>query len=103
MLSARRAGGKKMTPTQFIEKILKLPIEKQAMFFETLKKELSEEDYETTVKFIIIYSMFKSEAKYEAIKTAVCDALCEDFYGHTVEKKKKTEDPCNPIYMMSIL
>ena len=92
-----------MNPMEFAAQIIQMSAEQQNAFFERLKSELSEEDWNTTVKFISLFGMFKNPAKYEAIKTAVCDALCEDFYGHTVEKKKKTEDPCNPIYMTSIL
>lgn len=92
-----------MKPFEFAETIIKLPIEKQNEFFKKLKSELSAEDWNATVKFISLYSMFKSPVKYEAVKNAVCDTLCEDIFGHTAERKKEIEDPCNPVYMTSIL
>ena len=92
-----------MTMFEFAETINKMPVDKRNEFFERLKTELSEEDWEITVKFVSLFGMFDSPVKYEAIKNAVCDTLCEEFYGHTVEKKPSVEDPCNPVYMTSIL
>ncbi len=92
-----------MNEIQFAETVLNMPAEKREAFFETLKTKLSEEDYLTTAKFISFIGMFKSPAKYEAMKNAVCDQLCEEFHGHTVERKKKIEDPCNPVFMTTIL
>ena len=92
-----------MTPYEFAEMIIKMPIAKQNEFFERLKGELSEEDRSATVKFISLFGMFHSPAKYEAMKNAVCETLCNDIFGHTVERKKEVADPCNPVYMTSIL
>lgn len=92
-----------MTPFEFAETVIKMPVEKQNDFFEKLKGELAEEDWQTVVKFIGLFGMFKSPVKYEAMKNAVCDTLCEEIYGHTVEKVSKPEDPCNPVYMTSII
>jgi hypothetical protein len=94
---------KKMTMFEFAETIIKMPVDKQNSFFEELKKELSEEDWMTTVKFVSLFGLFKSPVKYEAMKNAVCDMVCEDIFGATVEKKKKIDDPCNPVFMTSIL
>ena len=80
-----------------------MPIERRNEFFERLKKELSEDEWLATVKFISLFGMFKSPVKYEAMKNAVCDMICEDVFGHTVKKQSKPEDPCNPVYMTSIL
>ena len=93
----------KMTMNEFVEKIINLPVRQQNEFFENLKNELSKEDYETTVKFIALSSMFKDVQKYDAIKNTICDQLCEEFYGHTVEKRTKTDIACNPPYMTTIL
>lgn len=87
----------------FAEMIIKMPVEKQNEFFERLKSELSEEDWNTTVKFISLFSMFKSPAKYNAMKNAVCDTLSEEFFGHTVERKGTHDYAANPVYMTSIL
>lgn len=92
-----------MKPMEFAEAIIKLPVDKQNDFFERIKNELSEEDWGAVVKFISLFGMFKSPTKYEAMKNAVCDAVCEDVFGHTVEKENRPEDPCNPVYMTSIL
>ena len=82
-----------MNPMEFAGKIISLPAEMQNEFFENLKSELSEEDWNTMVRFISLFSMFKSPAKYEAVKKAVCDTLCEEIFGHTVEKANNADDP----------
>lgn len=91
-----------MTTHDFAMKILAMSVAQQEKFFENLKKELSEEDYQTTMNFIGLTSMFTDVQKYEAVKNAVCDKLCEEFYGHIVEKRK-TDTSANPVYMTSIL
>ena len=92
-----------MTMFEFAETVNGMPVEKRNEFIERLKGELSEDEWNATVKFISLYGMFKSPVKYEAMKNAVCDTLCEELYGHTVERKNKVEDPCNPVYMTTIL
>jgi hypothetical protein len=87
-----KKGKNKMNPMEFAEKIIGMPVEKQNEFFEVLRGELSEEDWKTAVSFISLFGMFKSPAKYEAMKNAVCDQLCEEFYGHTVEKQINADD-----------
>ena len=82
-----------MNPMEFAAQIIQMSAEQQNAFFERLKSELSEEDWNTTVKFISLFGMFKNPAKYEAIKNAVCDTLCEEFFGHEVERKTETDDP----------
>ena len=81
-----------MTSMEFANKVISLPAEKQNALFESLKKELSKEDWETMVKFISLHSMFMNADKYEAVKNAVRDQLCDEIYGHTVEKRNNAED-----------
>ena len=92
-----------MKALDFAETVANMPVEARNAFFEKLKTELSEEDWRTVVKFIGLYAMFKSPAKYEAMKNAVCDTLCQELYGHEVQRKNKIEDPCNPVYMTTIV
>ena len=81
-----------MNPMEFAETIIKMPTEKQNEFFENLKSQLSEEDLQTVMGFISLHSVFINPAKYNAMKNAVRDALCEEIYGHTVESQRQTED-----------
>lgn len=92
-----------MESLDFAEMVSSMSVEKQNEFFKKLKNVLTEEEWNATVKFISLYSAFKSPVKYESMKNAVSDMLCETFYGHTVERKKKVEDACNPVYMTTIL
>lgn len=81
-----------MTITEFANKIISMPSHKQNDFFEKLKSELSKEDWETAIKFIALHSMFMDVDKYRAIENAVREQLCEEFYGHTVEKANNREN-----------
>lgn len=92
-----------MTAIEFADTIIHLPVEKQNEFFEILKGQLTEEDWLATVKFISLFGMFHSEAKYKAMKKAVLAQLVEEFYGHPYEEpESKGFDPCNPVYMATI-
>lgn len=92
-----------MTIKEFAETIIHLPVEQQNAFLEILKDQLSEEDWLATVKFISLEGMFRSTAKYNAMKNAVKATLIEDLFGHPYEEpEKKPFDPCNPTYMSSI-
>lgn len=92
-----------MTPNEFAETIIHLPVEQQNAFFETLKDQLSEEDWLVTVKFISVYGMFRSPAKHKAMKKAVLAQLVEELFGHPYEEPEtKGFDPCNPVHMASI-
>ena len=92
-----------MTPNEFAETILRLPVEKQNAFFETLKDQLPEEDWLATVKFISLLGMYLNPAKYNAMKNAVKATLVEELFGHPYEEpENKGFDPCNPVYMTSI-
>lgn len=90
-----------MTSMEFANKVISLPAEKQNAFFESLKKELSKEDWETMVRFISLHSMFMNADKYEAVKNAVRDQICEEFYGHTVEKARSVKEDAVLIGMYS--
>ena len=92
-----------MTPNEFAETIIHLPVEQQNAFFETLKDQFSEEDWLATVKFISVFGMYHSPAKYNAMKKAVKETLTEELFGHPYEEPEhKGFDHCNPVYMASI-
>ena len=90
-----------MTSLEFANKVVSLPAEKQNALFESLKKELSKEEWEAMVKFISLHSMFMNVNKYEAAKKAVRDQICEEFYGHTVEKARSVKEDAVLIGMYS--
>ena len=92
-----------MTSKEFTEQILSMSTDLREKFLEAIKTQLSEEDYKVIVMHFALENMFRHPAKYEAMKNAVCDQLCEEFYGHRVERKRKVEDACNPVYMTTIL
>lgn len=93
-----------MTPNEFAETILRLPVDQQNAFFETLKGQLSEEDWLATVKFISLFGMYHNPGKFYAMKKAVKAVLVEELFGHPYEEpENKGFDPCNPVYMTSIL
>ena len=81
-----------MTSFEFANKIISMPSHKQNEFFEKLKSELSKEDWETTVKFIALLSMFMDVGNYRAVESAIREQLSEEFYGHTEEKVNNRED-----------
>jgi hypothetical protein len=90
-----------MTSREFTEKVLSFPTEYREQFFEILKEQLSEEDYKVVAMHFALESMFRNPAKYEAMKNAVCDKLCEEFYGHTVEKANNVKEDAVLIGMYS--
>ena len=90
-----------MTSREFTEKVLSLPTEYREQLLEILKEQLSEEDYKVVAMHFALESMFKNPAKYEAIKNAVCEQLCEEFYGHTVEKARNVKEDTVLIGMYS--
>ena len=90
-----------MDNTQFTKKILSMTTQQKEEFFEILKTQLSEEDYKVVTMHFALESIFKNPAKYEAMKNAVCDQLCEEFYGHTVEKVNDVKEDTVLIYMYS--
>lgn len=64
-----------MTAAEFANTVTDLPIEKQNEFFDNLKSVLSEEDYIATVKYVSFIGLFKSQEKYKALRSALCEAL----------------------------
>ena len=64
-----------MTMTEFARTVLSMSEEKQNEFFSVLKTELSEEDWNTTVQFISIFSLLTNSSKYKAVRTAICETL----------------------------
>lgn len=93
-----------MNPREFAGIIIGLPAEKQNEFFEILKSQLSEEEWFTVVKFVGLEKMYRSPARCNAMKKAIRDQLCEEFYGHAHEEPEKSFfDPCNPVYMTTIV
>ena len=90
-----------MTHTQFTLQVLSMPIEQKEQFLQILKTQLSEEDYKVVAMHFALESMFKNSAKYEAMKNAVCDQLCEEFCGHTVEKASNKKEDAVLLHMYS--
>lgn len=64
-----------MTMYEFADTVCKLPVEQQNEFCSSLKEILSEDEYLATVKFISLWGMFKSPAKYKAMRTAISETL----------------------------
>lgn len=90
-----------MTATEFAETIIHLPVEQQNAFFEALKGHLSEEDWLATVKYVSLHGMFRSPAKFNAMKNAVKATLFEELFGHPYEEpESKGIDRYAPVYGM---
>lgn len=64
-----------MTMVEFAKTVLGMPVEKQNEFFNKLKTELNEEDWNITVQFISSFSLLTNPAKYKAVRTAICEEL----------------------------
>ena len=64
-----------MTPTEFLDTVSNLPAEQQNAFFEAIKDQLTEKEWLATVQCISLFGMFKSPAKYKAMRSALCEAL----------------------------
>ena len=75
-----------MTAIEFANTVTNLPAEKQNEFFDELKNILSEEDYMTTIKYVSFIGLFKSPAKYKALRSALCEAM----FGMEVDFAKKS-------------
>lgn len=73
-----------MTPCEFADTITNLPTDRQNAFFETLKDQLSEEDWLTTVKFISLYGMLHNPEKYNALKNAMAHTMYERLVAHGI-------------------
>ena len=90
-----------MTSREFTEKVLSFPTEYREQLLEILKEQLNEEDYKVVAMHFALESMFRNPAKYEAMKNAVCEQLCEEFYGHTVEKTNNLKEDAVLVGMYS--
>lgn len=90
-----------MTSIEFTKKILSLPMEYREQLLEILKEQLREEDYKLVAMHFALESMFRNPEKYDAMKNAVCEQLCEEFYGHTVEKENNVKEDAVLIGMYS--
>lgn len=66
---------KDMTMVEFARTVLSMSTEQQNEFFNKLKTVLSEEDWNTTVKFISSFDLLTNPAKYKAVRTAICEEL----------------------------
>lgn len=75
-----------MTAVEFANTVTNMTAEQQNAFFDRLKVILSEEEYNVTVQYISWIGMFKSPAKYKAMRTAVCEKL----FGMEVPLSVKT-------------
>lgn len=75
-----------MTTTEFLDTVSNLPAEQQNAFIEAIKSQLTEEEWLATVKCISLFGMFKSPAKYKAMRSALCEAL----FGMNVPVSKRT-------------
>ena len=87
---------------EFADTVSAMPAEMQNEFFEILRNELSEEDCLTVMKFVSLNSLFKSPAKYEAMKHAVGDMFCEKYFGRPYSPAKRIDDS-EPTHMTTIL
>ena len=93
-----------MTAMEFAQTVAQLPTEQQNALLARLRDELTEDEYNTTAAFIALYGMFSSPAKYNAMKKAVKAQFVEELFGHPYEEpERKWVDPCNPVYMTTIV
>lgn len=92
----------KMTAREFADIVIRLPVEKQNEFLASLKEILTEEEYKETATFISLWSMFNSNAKYNAMKEACKETLVEKFYGHTYENVRSAKEGVYSYHPQSI-
>lgn len=93
-----------MTATEFAQTVAQLPADQQNAFLAKLKEVLTEYEYKTTASYISLFAMYHNPAKYNAMKNAVKAQLVEELFGHPYEKpENKGFDPCNPVYMTTIV
>ena len=95
-----------MTAAEFANTVCSLPAGQQNALLANLKEVLTEDEYTTTAQYISLWAMYHNPKKYWAMKNAVRDMLLEKYFGHPhggQEKPWYYEEPCNPVYMTSIL
>lgn len=71
-----------MTHIEFAKTFTQLPTDKQNALLANLKEVLTEDEYKTTASFLSLFGMFSNPEKYEAMKNAVREMVCEDIFGH---------------------
>lgn len=92
-----------MTANEFAEIVIHLPTEQQNELLASLKEVLTEDEYKATATFISLHSIYRSHAKYNALKNAVKAQMVEELFGHPWEEPEaKPFDPCNPVHMTAI-
>lgn len=95
-----------MTALEFAKTVAQLPPEQQNEFLASLKDILTEDEYNATAQFISLLAIYNNPAKYHALKNSVRDMMLEKYFGHPHQGQEKPwyyEDPCNPVYMTTIL
>ena len=91
-----------ITAKEFVDIIIRLPVEQQNEFLESLKEIVTEEEYKATAEFISLWSMFNNPAKYNAMKESCKEALVEKFYGHPHENGCPAQEGIYSYYPQSI-
>ena len=71
-----------MTAFEFAQTVTQLPADQQNAMLARLKEVLTEDEYKTTASFLSLFGMFTNPEKYEAMKNAVREMVCEEFFGH---------------------
>lgn len=71
-----------MTAIEFAQTVTQLPAEQQNAMLANLKEVLTEDEYKTTASFLALFGMFHNPEKYEAMKNAVREKVCEEIFGH---------------------
>ena len=71
-----------MTATEFAQTFTQLPTDQQNALLANLKEVLSEDEYKTTASFLSLFGMFQNPEKYEAMKNAVREKVCENLFAH---------------------
>lgn len=95
-----------MTAFEFAKTVCELPAEQQNELLANLKEVLTEDEYTATAQFISLLGIYHNPAKYHALKNAVRDMMLEKYFGHPHQGQEKPwyyEDPCNPVYMTTIV
>lgn len=67
-----------MTAHEFAKEYYTLTTKAQDRILETLKETLPEEEYKTTVKFLGFYKLLNDAAFFNAVQTAVGEAVYEE-------------------------
>lgn len=71
-----------MTATEFAQTFTQLPTDQQNALLANLKEVLTEDEYKATASFLSLFGMFQNPEKYEAMKNAVREKVCENLFGN---------------------